>query len=237
MRSLHQQQYDIDAEKNRRFVCRYCTQKFTKKYDLEKHEKKYHDEQSSDQVYAKRELICYICNDFVGKSREDINEHVRKHSDWLPYRCGKCDNKTINSTRVLREHLRQHAAGLAVKCVFCEKRFATLADCQHHEERSHAQEKHTVELQEAKLQSEIHDTKVIVTEGQKRFQCQSCDRSYTMLSTLRRHQHVHSLEKKFECKYCGKVFHKSSTLAMHEKRSHDGNSPYDCDVCGNKQVD
>ncbi|XP_053667795.1 zinc finger protein 420-like [Anopheles marshallii] len=231
MRNVHQLQYEIDAEKHRRFVCRYCAQKFTKKYDLEKHEKKQHVEQSSDEEYLKRELMCYICNDFVGKSREDLNEHVRMHSDWLPYQCGKCDNKMINSTRVLREHLRQHAAGLAIKCVYCEKRFATLADCQHHEEREHVQEKHSDELQEAKIQSEIHDTKVIVNDGQKRFQCQSCDRSYTLLSTLRRHQNVHTLENKFECKYCGKVFSKSSSLTMHEKRNHDENSPYRCDVC------
>uniref|UniRef100_A0A182RKU6 C2H2-type domain-containing protein n=1 Tax=Anopheles funestus TaxID=62324 RepID=A0A182RKU6_ANOFN len=234
MRNLHQLQYEIDAEKNRRFVCRYCAQKFTKKYDLEKHEKKHHVEQSSDEEYLKRELMCYICNDFIGKSREDLNEHVRMHSDWLPYQCGQCDNKMINSTRVLREHLRQHAAGLAIKCVYCEKRFATLADCQHHEEREHVQEKHLDELQEAKIQSEIHGTKVLVTDGQKRFQCQSCDRSYTLLSTLRRHQNVHTLENKFECKYCGKVFNKSSTLVMHEKRNHDENSPYGCDVCGKR---
>ncbi|XP_035902598.1 zinc finger protein 676-like isoform X1 [Anopheles stephensi] len=234
MRNLHQQQYVSDAEKNRRFVCRYCAQKFTKMYDLEKHERKTHMEQSSDEEYMNRELTCYICNNFVGKSREDLNEHVGMHADWLPYRCAKCDNKVINSTRVLREHLRQHAAGLAIKCVYCEKRFATLADCRHHEERTHVQEKHVDELQEAKIQSEIHDTKVIVTDGQKRFQCKSCDRSYTMLSTLRRHQNVHSLENKFECKYCGKVYHKSSSLETHEKRNHDGNSPYDCNVCGKR---
>uniref|UniRef100_A0A182VPZ1 C2H2-type domain-containing protein n=1 Tax=Anopheles minimus TaxID=112268 RepID=A0A182VPZ1_9DIPT len=234
MRNVHQLQYETDAKKYRRFVCRYCAQKFTKKYDLEKHEKKHHVEQSSDEEYLKRQLMCYICNDFVGKSRVELNEHVRIHSDWLPYQCDKCDNKMLNSTRVLQEHLRQHAAGLAIKCVYCDRRFATLADCQHHEEREHVQEKHLDELQEAKIQSEIHGTKVVVTDGQKRFQCQSCDRSYTLLSTLRRHQNVHTLENKFECKYCGKVFNKSSSLVMHEKRNHDEDSPYSCDVCGKR---
>uniref|UniRef100_A0A182NN36 C2H2-type domain-containing protein n=1 Tax=Anopheles dirus TaxID=7168 RepID=A0A182NN36_9DIPT len=231
MRNLHQSQYNIDADRNRRFVCRYCAQKFTKKYDLEKHEKKHLAEGSTDGDYMKRELMCYICNDFMAKSREDLNKHVNVHSDWLPYRCGKCDDKLINSTRVLREHLRQHAEGLAIKCVYCEQRFVSLADCQHHEERAHVNEKQLDELQEAKIQSEIHDTKVIVVDGQKRFQCDSCDRSYSLVSTLRRHQNIHAVDKTFECKYCGKVFNKPSSLAMHEKRNHDADSPFSCDVC------
>uniref|UniRef100_A0A182QB34 C2H2-type domain-containing protein n=1 Tax=Anopheles farauti TaxID=69004 RepID=A0A182QB34_9DIPT len=231
MRNLHRLQYSIDADKNRRFVCRYCAQKFTKKYDLEKHEKKHLLERSCDGDYLKRELMCYICNDFMAESREDLNQHVNIHSDWIPYRCGKCDDKLINSTRVLREHLRQHAEGLAIKCVYCEQRFVSLADCQRHEERAHVNEKQLDELQEAKIQSEIHDTKVIVVDGQKRFRCDSCDRSYSLLSTLRRHQSIHAVDKTFECKYCGKVFNKSSSLAMHEKRNHDADSPFSCDVC------
>uniref|UniRef100_A0A182PDG9 C2H2-type domain-containing protein n=1 Tax=Anopheles epiroticus TaxID=199890 RepID=A0A182PDG9_9DIPT len=232
MRNLHPQQYDIHSNKNKRFVCRYCAQRFTKKYDLEKHEKKHHVEQSHEE--EKRELMCYICTEFIGKTREDLNDHLSFHSDWLPYRCDKCDDKMINSTKVLGEHLRKHAAGLAIKCAYCEKRYAALADCQHHEERAHPQEKQLDELQEAKIQSEIHDTKIVVVDGQKRFQCSSCDRSYTLLSTLRRHQTIHTLENKFECKYCGKMFDKATALQMHEKRNHDANSPYGCDVCGKR---
>uniref|UniRef100_A0A182K2P7 C2H2-type domain-containing protein n=1 Tax=Anopheles christyi TaxID=43041 RepID=A0A182K2P7_9DIPT len=207
MRNLHQQQYDIDADKNRRFVCRYCGQKFTKKYDVVKHEKKHHVGQYDEEL--KRELMCFICNDFIGKSHEDLNTHLAIHSDWLPYRCGKCDDKMINSTRVLRDHLRQHAEGLAIKCVYCEKRFVALADCQHHEEQAHSQQKQLDGQQEAKIQSEIHETKIVVIDGHKRFICSICDRPYTMLSTLRRHQTVHALENKFECKYCDKNSHES----------------------------
>lgn len=234
MRKLHSTQYDIDAEKNRRFICRYCAQKFTKKYDLEKHETKHLLELSNDAADLKRELKCYICNDFMGQSREDLNEHLCSHSDWLPYRCGKCDDKLINSTRVLREHLRQHAEGLAIKCVYCEQRFVSLADCQHHEKRAHVQDKQVHELQTAKIQAEIHNIKVIVVDGQKRYQCMYCNRSYTLLSTLRRHQTLHTEDKAFDCKQCGKIFNKTSSLIMHEKRSHDVDSPFSCDMCAKR---
>ncbi|XP_052864796.1 zinc finger protein 271-like [Anopheles cruzii] len=234
MRKLHRAQYDMDAEKNRRFVCRYCQQKFTKKYDLLKHEKKHFqlpNDTNDGTNYSERELRCYICNDFTGESRDKLNKHVRLHSDWLPYQCDKCDKKLINSARVLCEHLRQHVEGLAIKCVYCEKRFVSLADCQHHEEKNHVQEKQMDELQEAKIQAEIYDTKIVVIEGQKRFQCDYCERSYTLLSTLRRHVHIHSLANSLACQFCGKVFSNSASLGLHEKRNHDASSPFSCDVC------
>uniref|UniRef100_A0A182IY36 C2H2-type domain-containing protein n=1 Tax=Anopheles atroparvus TaxID=41427 RepID=A0A182IY36_ANOAO len=224
----------VKTEEERKYNIIGSVEKFTKKYDLEKHEKKHLLELPNDGGCVKRELKCYICNDFVGTSREDLQTHLCLHSDWLPYRCGKCGDKLINSTRVLREHLRQHAEGLAIKCVYCEQRFVSLADCQRHEEREHMQEKQADELQEAKIQAEIHNTKVVVVDGQKRFQCVYCERSYTLLSTLRRHQNVHTLEQSFECKHCRKVFNKSSSLIMHEKRNHDVDSPFSCDMCGKR---
>uniref|UniRef100_A0A2M4AK21 C2H2-type domain-containing protein n=1 Tax=Anopheles triannulatus TaxID=58253 RepID=A0A2M4AK21_9DIPT len=235
MRKQHSSQYSMDAERKRRFVCRYCEQKFTKKFDLEKHENK-HFLPEPDKY--KRDLECFICSDFKGNSRDDLNEHFELHSDCLPYKCDKCGNKRINSVRVLCEHLRQHAEGLAIKCVYCEERFASLADCQHHEEKVHVQEKQIDEQQEANIQAEIHNTQVVVVEGQKRFQCDHCDRSYTLLSTLRRHQHVHQhsiMDKdNFMCQYCSKVFRKATSLVKHQERNHDADNPFSCDICSSR---
>ncbi|XP_053674397.1 zinc finger protein 595-like [Anopheles nili] len=233
MRKLHHLEYGVDVEKARRLVCRYCTQKFTKTYDLEKHEKNHPEGESSKGTdCSKRQLTCYICNDFQGKTREELNKHVCTHSDWLPYRCAKCDGKLINSTRILCKHLRQHAEGTAIKCMYCENCFVSLADCQHHEEREHIQEKQIDELQEVTMQPKAYGARVVIVDGHKRFQCEHCDRSYALRSTLHRHQNTHKVDKTLECKHCGKMFGKSSSLAMHVKRNHDTDNPFPCDVCG-----
>uniref|UniRef100_A0A2M4BDU2 C2H2-type domain-containing protein n=1 Tax=Anopheles marajoara TaxID=58244 RepID=A0A2M4BDU2_9DIPT len=233
MRKQHSSEYCIDIQKKRRFMCRYCEQTFTKKFDLDKHEKK-HFLPEPDRY--KRELQCFICNDYRGDSRDELYEHFGLHTDLLPYKCDRCGDKVINSAQVLCEHLRQHAEGLAIKCVYCDERFVALADCQHHEEKDHLQEKQIDEQQEAKVQAEIHNTQVVVVEGQKRFQCNYCDRSYTLLSTLRRHQHAHhqsTKDQNFMCQYCSKVFRKASSLATHRERNHDADNPFSCDICCN----
>ncbi|XP_055629990.1 zinc finger protein 420-like [Toxorhynchites rutilus septentrionalis] len=232
MRRMHNEKYNMDMEKYRRFVCRFCGKKFTKKHDHETHEKRHIRENTNDAEFLKRELKCYICNDFVGGSREDLNTHVTLHNkEWLPYHCQKCDNKKITTARVLCEHLRQHEEGLAVKCVYCEERFVTLAACQAHE-RSHAAEKEADELLDAKIIAETHNANVVVVDGQKRFQCDKCDRSYTLFSSLRKHQNLHTKSNAFVCSKCGRAFIKASSLALHERRNHDENANFSCEGCG-----
>lgn len=232
MRRMHSEKYDEDMEKHRRFMCRFCDKKFTKKHDHETHEKRHLKESSKDASFLKRELKCYICNDFVGNTRDELNNHVTLHNqEWLPYYCKMCENLKITTTRVLCEHLRQHEEGLAVKCVYCEKRFATLAACQAHE-RTHAAEKEADEILDAEKMTEAYDAKVVVVDGQKRFQCDKCDRSYTLFSSLRKHQNLHTKSNAFICKTCGRAFIKASTLALHERRNHDENARFNCEGCG-----
>ncbi|XP_058448935.1 zinc finger protein 184-like [Malaya genurostris] len=232
MRRMHNEKYNADMEKYRRFVCRFCDKKFTKKHDHEMHEKRHLKEQSDDVEFLKRELKCYICNEFTGKTRDDLNVHVVTHNkEWLPYYCQKCDNKKITTTRVLCEHLRQHEEGLAVKCVYCDERFVTLASCQAHE-RSHAAEKEADEILDAKIIAETHNATVVVVDGQKRFQCDKCDRSYTLFSSLRKHQNLHTKSNAYICLKCGRAFIKASSLALHERRNHDENANFSCEGCG-----
>ncbi|XP_055588197.1 zinc finger protein 569-like [Uranotaenia lowii] len=230
MRRMHSEQYDLDMDRYRRFMCRFCDKKFTKKHDLEIHEKRHLKETSTDPELIKRELKCYICCKFVGKDRDDLNSHVTLHDDWLPYHCQMCGNKKITTVRVLCEHLRQHQEGLAIKCVYCDERFVTLATCQAHE-RTHTAEKEADDLMDAKMIAETYNATVTIVDGQKRFQCDKCDRSYALFSSLRKHQNVH-VKGEFVCSKCGRCFLKASTLALHEKRNHDEAANYSCEGCG-----
>ena len=51
------------------------------------------------------------------------------------------------------------------------------------------------------------------------------------MSSLRKHERVHSGEKPHQCRFCEKTFSRTNTLRIHE-RQHTGETPYVCDQCG-----
>lgn len=90
------------------------------------------------------------------------------------------------------------------------------------------------DLEEAKARAEIEskrlNVKIIIKDGLKRYQCEYCDKNYSLVASLRRHVNEHTLEKVYVCKTCGKSFSKCSALTLHE-RSHSDFAPYKCETC------
>lgn len=65
-----------------------------------------------------------------------------------------------------------------------------------------------------------------------RYQCSDCNKSYSTLSGLTKHQEFHcstQAKKQFTCKYCDKVYHSLGALKMHI-RTH--TLPCKCHLCG-----
>ncbi|XP_078283260.1 zinc finger protein 710a isoform X3 [Rhinoraja longicauda] len=67
-------------------------------------------------------------------------------------------------------------------------------------------------------------------EGQKRWQCRLCEKSYTSKYNLVTHILGHSGIKPHECQHCHKLFKQPSHLQMH-LLTHDGIRPHKCEVC------
>ncbi|XP_041660476.1 zinc finger and BTB domain-containing protein 38 [Cheilinus undulatus] len=66
--------------------------------------------------------------------------------------------------------------------------------------------------------------------GQRRYHCSVCKRVYVTLSSLKRHENVHSWQRAYPCHYCNKVFALAEYRTKHEIW-HTGERRYQCIFC------
>ncbi|XP_039434974.1 zinc finger protein 234-like isoform X5 [Culex pipiens pallens] len=224
-------------EKLQRFVCHYCPSKFTTNYNLQRHED-LHDIPLDQQIHKRKEFFCYVCDQDFG-SKEGIREHLYTHADQLPYTCEECDKPiSIKSVRDLNQHLEMHkdTTNGSVKCTWCPLRFHSLKGCTFHE-RTHVNEGSSAleELERrANILSKKKNVKIIVVEGTLRYACDHCDKSYTLLDSLRDHKTTHTdsdkPKKLHVCTICNEVFAFAGGLFTH-KLVHSDLLPYKCEYC------
>uniref|UniRef100_A0A1Q3F738 C2H2-type domain-containing protein n=1 Tax=Culex tarsalis TaxID=7177 RepID=A0A1Q3F738_CULTA len=241
LRTAHQRRFHKDElendtirNANRRFVCRYCNKKFAAKYNMERHERNHETKITEDDEFLNRRNKCYLCEAKPFETVAALIDHLSVHVDQLPYTCQRCEPKppvVITSVRLLNKHLASHEEPeKPIKCVYCNERFISVVTCQAHE-RTHIQEKQADEVAVAKIESERISAKIVIIDGMKRYQCGYCENSYSLLSTLRRHENIHTGKIQYVCKVCGKIFNKSSCLLQHE-RTHSQTTPFKCEICG-----
>ncbi|XP_037395716.1 zinc finger and BTB domain-containing protein 38 isoform X1 [Pygocentrus nattereri] len=66
--------------------------------------------------------------------------------------------------------------------------------------------------------------------GQRVYKCSVCKRAYVTLSSLKRHENVHSWQRAYPCHYCNKVFALAEYRTKHEIW-HTGERRYQCIFC------
>ncbi|EDS27404.1 zinc finger protein 558 [Culex quinquefasciatus] len=224
-RTAHQRRFHKDdlendtiRNANRRFVCRYCNKKFAAKYNMERHERNHEMKITDDDEFLNRRNKCYLCETKPFDSVASLIDHLSVHVDQIPYTCQKCEPMPpiiITSVRLLNKHLASHEEPeKPIKCVYCSERFISVVTCQAHE-RTHTEEKQADEVAVAKMESERISAKIVIIDGMKRYQCSFCENSYSLLSTLRRHENIHTGKIQYVCKVCFKSFRIKPLLKEH----------------------
>ncbi|KAG7226067.1 hypothetical protein INR49_018677, partial [Caranx melampygus] len=81
-------------------------------------------------------------------------------------------------------------------------------------------------------QSELPQEEIAVrpSGSQRRYNCSVCKRVYVTLSSLKRHENVHSWQRAYPCHYCNKVFALAEYRTKHEIW-HTGERRYQCIFC------
>ena len=77
-----------------------------------------------------------------------------------------------------------------------------------------------------------------IHEGERRFECKLCNKTFTQLVVLKSHEQssIHNKNKIFKCESCQKKFTKKVSLHSHEKRMHQTNNEkeFHCKYCNKK---
>ena len=69
-------------------------------------------------------------------------------------------------------------------------------------------------------------------DGNTRFQCDACKKTFAHIGNLKRHKRTHTREESYQCNICGNIFSRGDNLLCHKKLH--TKKQHQCDVC-NKQ--
>ncbi|XP_068172697.1 LOW QUALITY PROTEIN: zinc finger and BTB domain-containing protein 38 [Antennarius striatus] len=196
--------------------------------------------QTEDSISIHR---CDRCPEiFTNKALLTIHSEIHKKCFVSPLFCKFCDRRFIHLKR-LRNHeqvcpkaarhpLKLDANGISTKEV--DVHLDVDPNKESMETQIHSDDLSTPYIPEplqADKPAPLQDRRAVRLGGsQRRYNCSVCKRVYVTLSSLKRHENVHSWQRAYPCHYCNKVFALAEYRTKHEIW-HTGERRYQCIFC------
>ncbi|KAG4065409.1 hypothetical protein HA402_002807 [Bradysia odoriphaga] len=173
-------------------------------------------------------------------------------------KCKKCNIK-FESLQEYKVHYRQlhqkaydrklHKSN-ARNCPSCNIQFENVKLYQVHYRRFHQRQKADKDAQSRGAQPKVvcsycgqllsksfiwkHIQSKHSGEENKRYECKTCGKRFSLSEHLVMHKRIHSNDKRFECDVCGEKFLHWATRRNHIRSKHTGEKHYECHLCGQK---
>ena len=177
---------------------------------------------------------CHKCDiDFEDPSL--FNDHLKSCIDELKdFKCKLCDTQWVSHLS-LEHHLAVVHKMIRFVCEMCGKELKSPSNLECHRKYVHKKNFENVCHICAKSYRDklLLDEHMIIAHGQgeRKFKCDQCDKSFTRQFFLKTHQETHAKATLFKCDQCPKTFWMKSYLRTHVRMIHEKHRPHKCDTC------
>ena len=208
------------------FMCHKCDNKFETDEQMLNHMKDSHDD----------DYQCNLCPQrfFEGKL---LARHIRHIHENIRYEkrfpCDICDYIATVPSQLKYHKKIKHEKSEIFKCEFCDHQTTYKGHLKRHVLTVH--QKENLPLQKC----EICEFTTVNPDGlrqhmathiEKQFQCEFCDKQFTVPASLRRHTEIYHQEKLLKCDFCDFETRQKSAFKNHWAK-HEKQSMKKCDVC------
>lgn len=229
---------EVKKQKRTSYPCSYCPRVFTKKHHQENHH--YGHEANTlllctqcgqsfgNNKYNSHKKKCMNIEPNPGlsssqsdldkgtpqTSQQPLNKALPSSATKVLFKCDHCD-QTFRFKSLLMRHLVSHTGLQPYICVHCGERFKTQTKCAQHESSCHK----LSGVEETKVpepESEKQSVTVPKAEGDKKYNCRFCTRTFMKARNLRRHILTHNEVNPYRCKACDSCFSRYDHLKVHQ---------------------